>query len=54
MKLILDLHLHSKASFDGRMGIEEIAALAKHGVWMGWPSVTTMWSTPALRRWMGC
>ena len=29
MKLILDLHLHSKASFDGRMGIEEIAALAK-------------------------
>ena len=28
MKLILDLHLHSKASFDGRMGIEEIAALA--------------------------
>lgn len=29
MKLTLDLHLHSAASFDGRMGVEEIAALAR-------------------------
>ena len=31
MRLTLDLHLHSQASPDGRMTVEEIAALA--GQW---------------------
>ena len=29
MKLTLDLHVHSEASFDGRMSVRQIAALAK-------------------------
>lgn len=29
MELNLDLHVHSRASYDGRMGVEEIAAAAK-------------------------
>ena len=29
MKLTLDLHVHSDASFDGRMSVRQIALLAK-------------------------
>lgn len=46
MRLTLDLHLHSQASPDGRMTVEEIAAAARARGLHGWRSVTTTWSTP--------